>query len=137
MALCDLWFFVFFFFPLLHVWTAFSPGGVHSSVNKSLSHTNMTDNSFPSFKINSVADISVGSTLQFASDIKTSHQYFTTIQRQLLGQLTFPEGLIPVSFEEKHKIPCNQHSHTYKRNRDISSQTEPSMVLRQHFPHPP
>lgn len=102
---CDL----FFFFLLLRVLTAFSLGAVHSLFNKSLSHTNMTDNSFSSFGINLVIDISVGSTLQFASDIKTSHQYFTTIRISLLGQLTFPKGLILVSFEEKNKIPCNQN----------------------------
>lgn len=63
-------------FLLLYVLTAFSLGGVHSLLHKSLSHINMTDNSFSSFKINLVTDISVRSTLQFASDIKTSHRYF-------------------------------------------------------------
>lgn len=77
----------------LHVLTAFSLGGVHNSLfNKPLSHGNVTDNSFSSFRTNLVTDTSVGSTLQFASDIKTSHWYFTTIQRALLGQLTFPEA---------------------------------------------
>lgn len=112
-------FFLFFMFWQRPPWVR----SVHSVFNKSLSHTNMTDNSFSSFRINSVTDISVRSTLQFASDIKTSHQYFTIIQKALLGQLTFPRGLIPVSFEEKNKIPCNQCPHPYKGNRDISSQT--------------
>lgn len=50
---CDL-----FSFLHLHVLTAFSLGGVHGSFNKSLSHTNMTDNSFSSSEINLVTDIS-------------------------------------------------------------------------------
>lgn len=52
---CDL---CFLFFLLLRVLTAFSLGGVHSLFNKSLSHTYMTDNSFSSFEINLVTDIS-------------------------------------------------------------------------------
>lgn len=72
---------VFFF---LHVLTAFSLGGLHSLFNKSLSHTNMAHNSFSSLKINLATDISVGSTLPFASDIKTSHWYFTAIRTALL-----------------------------------------------------
>lgn len=114
--------------------TAFSLGAAHGLLNKSLSHTNMTDNSFSSFGIHLVTDISVGSTLPFASDIQTSHQYFTTIQIALLGQLTFPKGLIPVSFEEKNKMPSNQRLHPCKRNRDISSRTGPrARVLREHL----
>lgn len=123
-----------FFFFLPHVLTAFSLGAVHSLPNKSLSHTNMTDDAFSSFGIHLVIDVSVGPTLPFASDIKISHQYFTTIRIALLGQLTFPKGLIPVSFEEKNKMPCNQRPHPCKRNRDISSETGPrARVLRQHL----
>ena len=48
---CDLCF-------LFHVLTAFSLGGVHSPLNKSLRHTNMTDNSFSSFEINLATGIS-------------------------------------------------------------------------------
>lgn len=85
--------FMWSLFFFLHVLTAFSLGGVHKRLfNKLLSHANVRDNSFSSFRTNLVTDISVGSTLQFASDIKTSHWYFTTIQIALLGQLTFPKA---------------------------------------------
>jgi hypothetical protein len=120
---------------LFDILTALSLGGVRSLFNKSFNHTNTTDNSFSSFKINLVTDLPDGASLSFTSDIN-NHQDFITMELSLHGQLTFPKRLIPVSFEEKNKTPCNQHSHLHKRNIAISSQTGPGRLRPEAAPSP-
>lgn len=110
--------------------------GTHSLFNKSHRHKNTTDN-FSSFEVNLISGLPLVPLPHFRSDIKTSHQYFITRQLSALcGQLTFPGCLIPVSFEEKNKTPCNQQSHPHKRNEDISSKTGSGPEGRRRYPYP-